>query len=97
MHRQAPSHASFSAVHAVPSPSSSSSSARCACSRFSAWSTTTEFGPVQHRVVDLDVAPDREAVHHDPLAAAGGLRTRPGVSRQSRSAARWAASSSGLP
>ena len=28
--------------------------------------------PVEHRVVDLDVAPHRQAVHHDALAAAGG-------------------------
>ena len=50
---------------------------------------------VEHGVVDLDVAAHRQAVHDDPLAAARGAEPRP-VSRQSRSPARSAASSSGV-
>ena len=46
-------------------PRSHSSSAFCVCSRFSAWSHTTECGPVDHLVGDLLAAVRRQAVHHD--------------------------------
>jgi hypothetical protein len=64
---------------------------------FSAWSTTTELGPSRTRVIDLDVPPHREAVHHDAFPSPAE-RTRcsayPPVAQRCPQRAR---SSSGLP
>ena len=75
-----------------PLPISSSSSARCACSRFSAWSTTTELGPSSTASsISTFRRTGRQCITM-PRPPRVDF-TRAGVSRQSRSPARWAASS----
>ena len=52
-------------VSSVVMPSSISSSAFCACSRFSAWSNTTERARFDHAVGHFFAALGRQAVHED--------------------------------
>ena len=64
-------------------PISSSSSARCACSRFSAWSTTTELGPSSTASSISTLRRTGRQCMTMPLPPRVDL-TRRGVSRQSR-------------